>query len=551
MIPRRTALVALLCLAWILPGLLGHDPWKPDEGYTFGIVYELLKGGSWVVPHLAGEPFLEKPPFFYLVAAASAWLFSPPLPLHDAARLATGFFMAITFLFCGLTGRELNGEGRGYISTLLLLGCFGLVVRSHQLITDVALLSGFAIAYYGFALSLRRPAWGGFWLGTGIGIGFMSKGLLALGTLGILALVLPLAARAWRSRNSLTSAGFALLAASPWLLIWPIALEFQSQYGFMEWLWVNNFGRFLGTNNLGPAAESLHYLRILPWYAWPVWPVALWALWRARTVGFARPALMLPLTGFLVTFTVLTLASQARELYALPMLIPLVLLATPAADTLRRGAANAWYWFSVMGFTFFIGVAWFYWIGLELGVPARLHQHLHAIQPGHPPGFRLLPFTLGLAYTLAWFGILAGSRRSPLRPVIAWAAGITVIWSLIAILFIGWLDAGKSYRSMIVSMQQAMPAKYRCVSSRNLGEPQRAMLDYVAGIITHREEVPERHRDCDLLLVQGVPQEENVPLGPWQKIWEGSRPGDDRDERFRLYRKTEEPKAAHKGHKGY
>ena len=120
-----------------------------------------------------------------------------------------------------------------------------------------------------------------------------------------------------------------------------------------------------------------------------------------------------------------------------------------------------------------------------------------------------------------------------------WAAGITVIWGLIAILFIGWLDAGKSYRSMIVSMKQAMPAQYRCVSSRNLGEPQRAMLHYIAGIITYREEVPDRHRDCGLMLVQGVPQEEDVPLGPWQKIWEGSRPGDDRDERFRLYQHTE------------
>ena len=538
MIPRRTALVALLCLAWILPGLIGHDPWKPDEGYTFGIVYELLKGGSWVVPHLANEPFLEKPPFFYLVSAASAWLFSPPLPLHDAARLATGFFMALTFLFCGLTGRELNGAGRGYISTLLMLGCFGLVVRSHQLITDVALLSGFAIAYYGLALSLRRAAWGGFWLGTGIGIGFMSKGLLALGTLGILVIVLPLVSRAWRTRGFLASAGVALLAAMPWLVIWPVALELQSKHAFVEWLWVNNFGRFLGTNDLGPPAERFHYLRILPWYAWPVWPVALWTLWRARATGFARPALMLPLAGFLITFTILSLASQARELYALPMLIPLVLLATSAVDTLRRGAANAWYWFSVMGFTFFIAVAWFYWVALELGVPARLHQHLHTIQPGHPPGFRLLPFTLGLAYTLAWFGTLVGTRRSPLRPVIAWAAGITVIWGLIAILFVGWVDAGKSYRSMIVSMQQAMPAHYRCMSSQNLGEGQRAMLDYIAGIITYREEVPERRRDCDLLLVQGVPQVEHVPSGPWHKIWEGSRPGDDRDERFRLYQHT-------------
>ena len=51
--------VIALAAAWILPGLLGHDPWKPDEGYTFGLVYSLLNGGDWIVPMLAGEAFME------------------------------------------------------------------------------------------------------------------------------------------------------------------------------------------------------------------------------------------------------------------------------------------------------------------------------------------------------------------------------------------------------------------------------------------------------------------------------------------------------------
>ena len=184
------------------------------------------------------------------------------------------------------------------------------------------------------------------------------------------------------------------------------------------------------------------------------------------------------------------------------------LLATPGVETLRRGAANAWYWFSIMGFTFFILVAWVYWSGLELGVPPRLHAHLHRMQPGYTPGFKLLPFTLGALYTIAWFAVLARLKRNPQRPAIVWGAGVTVTWALLATLFIGWIDTGKSYRGMIASLTAAMPAKYRCMSSRELGEPQRAMLHYFAGIVTYREEAPERRRDCDLMLVQGTPQEE-------------------------------------------
>jgi len=182
-------------------------------------------------------------------------------------------------------------------------------------------------------------------------------------------------------------------------------------------------------------------------------------------------------------------------------------------------------------------VFWFYWGGLELGFPARLHEHLHRIRPGYEPGFRWLPFTLAVAYSLFWFVVLASFRKTPMRPVVVWGAGITTIWALMTTLFIGWADNVKSYRKMVVSMQQALPKKYDCISSRELREPQRAMLHYYAGIITYREEIPSRKRQCELLLVQGTPQPEIAPGAGWKKVWEGARPGD-KDERFRLYRRT-------------
>ena len=233
----------------------------------------------------------------------------------------------------------------------------------------------------------------------------------------------------------------------------------------------------------------------------------------------------------------MSLGSGARDLYALTLLPALALLAAPAARNLRRGAANAWFWFSVTGVTFFIVVAWFYWTGLELGVPARLHAHLHRLQPGYTPGFKWLPFTLAACYTVAWFALLVKLKRSPERPAVVWAAGITVLWGLTAILFVGWVDTGKSYRAVFTSMQQSLPAQYRCISSRSLGESQRAMLDYYADIVTYREEIAARRRDCDLLLTQGVVREEPAVAGNWRKIWEGSRPGD-KVERYRLYWRT-------------
>jgi 4-amino-4-deoxy-L-arabinose transferase-like glycosyltransferase len=531
---QRQFLTALLCLAWIVPGLIGHDPWKSDEATTFGVVHELLRGGSWLTPSLAGEPFFDEPPLYYLTSAATAWLTSAFLPLHDGARLATGLYMTLTFLFCGLASRELNGRGKGALAALLMLGSFGLVVRSHQTITDIAPLAGFALGYYALALALRRPLPGGLLLGVATGTVFLSQGILETTILALIAIALPLVSAAWRTRDYAKTLSVALLIATPAVIAWPLALHLQSPALFDAWL-----RHDLHTLLTGEGRDALYYLRLLPWYAWPVWVVCLWTLWRAHKQPqphpYASPAIALPLTGLALSIVILSFGSSARELYALPLLPALALLAVPGIDSLRRGAANAWLWFSVMATTFFIVVGWFYWIGLELGVPARLHAHLHRIQPGYTPGFKGFAFAVAACYTLAWFILLARLKRIPARPVIAWAAGVTVIWAMLNTLFLPWIDTGKSYRSVFASMQQSVPPEYRCISSRSLGDSQRALLLYFSNIVTHREEIAARRRNCDLLLIQGVAREQATPPG-WRKIWEGARPGD-KVERYRLYQR--------------
>jgi 4-amino-4-deoxy-L-arabinose transferase-like glycosyltransferase len=193
---RRHLLIVLLCIAWIVPGLLGREPWKTDEPYTFGVIYEMLRGGSWLVPTLAGEPFLYEPPLYYLSAALTAYLASPWLALPDGARIATGLYMALTLVFCGLAGRELHGKGHGAIAALLLMGCFGLTLRGHEMITDIVPLAGFALAYYAWALAPRRAVLAGVALGIAIGLVFLSQGVLETLILLLISALLPVISRA-------------------------------------------------------------------------------------------------------------------------------------------------------------------------------------------------------------------------------------------------------------------------------------------------------------------------------------------------------------------
>ncbi len=51
--------------------MVGHEPWN-DEAYTFSLIYNVASTGEVVVPRVGGLPFMEKPPLYYVSAAASA-----------------------------------------------------------------------------------------------------------------------------------------------------------------------------------------------------------------------------------------------------------------------------------------------------------------------------------------------------------------------------------------------------------------------------------------------------------------------------------------------
>jgi 4-amino-4-deoxy-L-arabinose transferase-like glycosyltransferase len=529
------ALVLLICLAWTLLGLVGHDPWKPNEAQTFGVVYHLMQSGDWVVPMLAGEPFMEKPPLIYLTAALFGALFSPVLSLHDAARLATGAYMGLTFIFVALASKELYGGNKSWMATLMLLGCGGLLIRGHQLISDIALLAGLAMGLYALALSARRPLPAGFWLGTGLGVMFFSTGLVEPLMLLATMVLLPVVSPHWRTRAYALTALVALVVAAPWALIWPSALYSRSPELFAQWFWTENMLRLKGLFSFNDEDEYFYYLKALPWFAWPALPFALWTLWTQRWVGLRKPGILLPLAAFAAFFAFLSLIGEARDVLGLPLLLPLSMLAAARFETLRRGAANAYYWFAIMLFTFFLLVGWFYWVAIDFGVPARLGKHMMEMQPEYQAHTHPLAILVTFIFTAAWFVLLFNVRRSPERPVIIWAAGMTIVWTLVALLLVNYIDTGKTYRSMVMRLSQALPAGHGCIYSQSLGEPQRAMLHYFANIITVRLEKSGPRPACDLLITQDHWKDPGQAGGPWEMIWEGRRPGD-KVERYRLYR---------------
>ena len=529
------ALCVLFAAVYLLAGVLGHDPWKQDEAYTFGMVLHILQTGDWVVPTLGGEPFMEKPPLFYILAAFSAAAFADWLPLHDGARLAATFSVAVGLGATAAAARLLFGRSAASSSVLIVLSCIGMIVHAHEMITDTLLFAGFAIAILGLAVAMNRPVLGGVLLGTGAGIGFMAKGLVAPAMMGVTIVALPLLSRYWRSREYARAVVAACGAALPFVLIWPTALYLRGPDAFETWLWTNNFGRFSGSASLGADTEPWYYTRTLLWFAFPALPLAAVTVWqrlRGHRLAFDPPLLLL-LTIVCAMIGVLGTAATARSLYALPLLIPLSILGSQALPSLAR-VTRAVSVASAVMFAVFSALIWTIWaLGIRQGVAPDVPVLSRYLPEGFP--FPLMPGLVMAAMCCTALWIFSWrSRRAAIGPLHRWVAGMTMVWGTAMSLLLPWIDHAKSFRAPFSAISAVVPEE-ECVASRALGEPQRGMLHYIAGIIPFPVS-PGHEVECNYLLVQtNHDHERNVPAPPgWSPIWSGARDGE-RNESFTLF----------------
>ena len=459
-------LTLLFAAAYIVPGLTGHAPWQKDESESFVIIHNMLDTGDLLVPTLGDEPALEKPPAFYATAAVIAGLYDRALALplpegvavpdalklqpDDAARLTTGFYLLILFGFTVLLGRATwvrdgKGSGEGAIALLVLMGTLGLVQSAHLLINDLALSAGFAMALYGLVIAPRRVFWGGIWLGTGAGLAFMSKGLLGPGIIGLTALLLPLF-RDWRSGRYVRVLLIALLAALPWLAIWPTLLYLRDPELLQLWFWDDTVNRYLNvvvdSEQLAPPSTAEFWLRTWPWFTFPAALLAvLTPLVRVRDTwssGGVRVALVASIVGW----GVLLVSPYARELYGLPLLAPLAVIAAGGVPRLPRLLVTPAYLLTVLLFGLLALLLWGLWTyHMFTGQPLQ-HGVLADYLPmdfdfvWHP-----VAFITAAVFTVVWLWIAMRFRAPRPASLLAWPAGVIMVWGLVALLHLPWVDA--------------------------------------------------------------------------------------------------------------
>ena len=559
----RWALFAL-GLLYILPGLIGRDPWKNDDAASFGIMWTMAHGTwqDWLWPNIAGLSMPDEGPLAFWIGALGMKLFGWLLGDVMAARVGTVaiFLIGVSSLwfatfnlgrrqdaqplrlaFGGQPEPDDFGRTLADAAVLIYLGCLGLLLHSHETTSEALQVSLTAFMLYRTvryveAPSLRNAALSGLAIGLlTLTRGWVTPVFLMLAVFTCTRLLAQPVLRALRDL------GFALLVAAAVAAVWLVpaeALRPYNQQPLQAWMDWN-----LNQVALPTIAAFKYFFRVGVWFFWPAWPFAGWAVWAWRRQRLALH-IVVPL-AFVTMGTLLSLSTEAPEQGQLLVLLPpLAVMAAFGLLTMKRGAINAIDWFSVMALTLCAAIIWIFWVAKLTGWPAQAAKNALKLVPGFTPEVGLIAVPVALLATAGWF-VLVHWRVSR-RPTVLWRAvvlssgGLILIWILLMTLFLPDVNYSKSYASVAHQIAERIPSKADCIET-NVGPAQRASFAYYAQLPFTGVEGGR----CKLLLLQDSTKvRDNREIQPqhrgkqWVLIWEGRRPAD-RSERFRLYRRVD------------
>jgi 4-amino-4-deoxy-L-arabinose transferase-like glycosyltransferase len=284
-------------LVW-LPAIGARDLWSPDEPRIGQVAEEMraLHAGpsGLVMLHLGGEPYTQKPPLYYWLAAAigapfghvDEWAARAPSVAGGLASLALTMALA----------RRLLGPQAAVWAGLWLLASvrFCEIAQRAQLdalltACELAAWLAFVRAERGETARLRARTW----LHAALGAGMLVKGPVALLPLAAIAVHLALEHRTSELRSWLAPRGLAL-SLGPLLAWGGLVLALAPPGFFQEAVVENLLARFAsGSSHVRPFYYYAYQLPLdflpatlaLPWAA-----RAAWRSWRRPDVARAPSA---------------------------------------------------------------------------------------------------------------------------------------------------------------------------------------------------------------------------------------------------------------------
>lgn len=400
--PASHFLLLLVAAFWLFFAGLGRlSLIEPDEGRNAEVAREMLVKGDWVVPHFDGFAYLDKPPVYFWLEAATFKLggLSEATARFPSALAALGTMLLVWFL-----ARRMFGDFAGLYAGIIFATSPLVVIFAREVIFDMTLTFFVAAAmlcyWLGEASAGRRRLWDVLFFAA-MGVATLTKGPVGF-LLPILSITVYQALRGkLRSLKELhwrVGVATFLAVALPWFIAVCLRHPDFPRYAF----WEESLQRF-ATGHSHRSGPLYYYVLIylagfLPWSFFLLYAALKRAKrWKALREERHAPVLFL-LSWAGVIFVFFSFSESKLPGYLLPAFIPFSILMA-AIWRLRRSSSEsrAPDWLTA-GFATLI----------VLGILAAVLPHLeHLMIPQArlarklPPGF--LPL---LNSTLLYTGII-------------------------------------------------------------------------------------------------------------------------------------------------
>jgi hypothetical protein len=217
----------------------------------------------------------------------------------------------------------------------------------------------------------------------------------------------------------------------------------------------------------------------------------------------------------------------------LTAVLGLALLAVRSVDSFSGRAAKAINLWCFTIFSFMAAIVWFAWSAQFTGFPGAVLDIIRNQVPGYVPKLQHVSVGVAFAATLGWALLCIFHRGQSRFVAMHWTAGVTLTYLLGMMLWLPVTNQNMTYRHDFVGLREALGNHPGMVGSRGLGEPQRAMVHYYAGVRPASEEI-RGPLHCRWMLIQGRDEEGRRPQPPdpsWRLVWQGTH----HRELFHLY----------------